>query len=110
MEGALQHWFGSLTVVYDGDPAAPSAGSPAASESKEQPATTAAGQVARQAQQRTQQADVLQELLPTGGSEAKAVNDDDEQKASAPQRYMFGFQPHGLYPTGEAYGLLVGMF
>lgn len=99
VEGALQHWFGSLTVVYDGDPAAPSAGRPAAAESKEQPAP-AADQVARQAQQLIQQDDVLQELLPPEGSEAKAVN---EQKASAPQRYMFGFQPHGLYPTGAGF-------
>jgi hypothetical protein len=85
VEDSLRHWFGSLTVVYDGDPhapAAPRAKSGMRSSSSNAPAT--------QQQQQQQQA------------EAAAAQQHSQAAAGREQaeRYMFGFQPHGLYPTG----------
>lgn len=115
MEGSLQHWFGGLTVVYDGDPAAPSAAPSVASAA----ATEAAGADCEvrleprlksrkapskaAAQSYRQQVDVLQAHLPPPQQEQQEEEGKHSTKGAAgqqPERYMFGFQPHGLYPTG----------
>lgn len=74
IEGCLAHWFGSVLVVHDGD---------SASEA----AAAAAGGL-------------------TAASHGAASNDKQQQQqqhnggGKFPEKTMFGFAPHGLYPTG----------
>lgn len=82
VEDSLRHWFGSLTVVYDDDPALAATASAAKGAAKSATAATK-GAVAKSA---------TAAAAPTPGQ-----GDSGKQQ----QRYMFGFQPHGLYPTGR---------
>jgi hypothetical protein len=80
VEGCLQHWFGSLTVVYDGDPnALSSAAAPGTS------AVTAAA---------------ADNGAKAGDSMVMGQSQEQRDEQQQQQRYIFGFQPHGLYPTG----------
>lgn len=134
MEGSLQHWFGSLTVMYDGDPHAPSAplSGPAitaataatvgavCNDKADGPHTMAAAAPqghghSKASKKHHHAADTRvlpQEQLQSTttaaspASPAEAVNgpaggDGDNKQQQQPERYMFGFQPHGLYPTGQ---------
>lgn len=86
MEGSLRHWFGSLTVVYDGDPHAPTA--PGAKQACKHSSSGSGGTAVQQKQQQKTEATAAQQ---------QPQADAGQQQ---PERYMFGFQPHGLYPTG----------
>ena len=90
VEGCLQHWFGSLTVVYDGDPnALSSAAAPGTTAVAAAPGTTAVAAAA------------VGNGAKAEDSTVKAQEQSDEQQQQQQQqRYIFGFQPHGLYPTG----------
>lgn len=86
VEDSLRHWFGSLTVVYDGDPHAPTA--PGAKQAGKRNSSSGAPAPAPQQQQQ-----------PTEAAAAQQQPQADAGQQQ-PERYMFGFQPHGLYPTG----------
>ena len=99
VEGCLQHWFGSLTVVYDGDPnALSSAAAPGTTAVAAAPGTTA---VAAAPGTTAVAAAAVGNGAKAEDSTVKAQEQSDEQQQQQQQqRYIFGFQPHGLYPTG----------
>jgi hypothetical protein len=100
LEDSLRHWFGGLIVVYDGDPNAPSAAPPAPAAARPGNSGRDSGQVdcaggkRGSGQMPAAKADVLQ-------GQPGPEGDNHQQQQQQQQRYMFGFQPHGLYPTGN---------
>lgn len=145
IEGSLKHWFGSLTVVYDGDPLDAAAAAPAVASEKDgdnsSGSTSALGAADNQSQAQQggaaldagsvagrapcadsenmsmfAEADSDRCSIPASGVDASVTVDSDlsqqdnsqpqqsqEQQQQGPKHYMFGFQPHGLYPTGAGF-------
>jgi hypothetical protein len=131
IEGALQAWFGSLTVVYDGDAAAAALAatpaSPDATGATEVACSTAATADEQQQQQGmigtsagdesasecsrgcgssssdSLQDQAQQEQQPGAEQMQQDKQNADPQQQQQQQRYIFGFQPHGLYPTGAGF-------
>jgi hypothetical protein len=130
IEGALQAWFGSLTVVYDGDAAAAALAATAAGAD----ATGAKASGTATADEQQQQgvcgtfaedesasdcsggfgsssSDSLQDQVQQEQQQDaeeqqqqdKQDGDQQTQQQQQQQRYIFGFQPHGLYPTGAGF-------
>jgi hypothetical protein len=130
IEGALQAWFGSLTVVYDGDAAAAAlaataAGADATGAKEVSCSTTTAD---KQQQQQglsgfsagdesvselsggcsSSSSDSLQDQAQQDQEPGAAQPQQEDKQDAVPQqqqqrRYIFGFQPHGLYPTGAGF-------
>jgi hypothetical protein len=130
IEGALHAWFGSLTVVYDGDDAAAAAVAAAVAHGSASNASKAGDDVQQQQGEgvtcatATSAADYCGSECSGGCSSASSdnlqllqvqdqqqqqqqgVEQQDGQAVGQPQqqqRHIFGFQPHGLYPTGAGF-------
>lgn len=93
IEGSLKHWFGSLTVVYDGDAAhaaAAAASRRECSKAADDSSTSSSNVTERQNQQ---------------AADADHIDQQQQQQKQdrSIERCMFGFQPHGLYPTGAGF-------
>ncbi|WIA28105.1 hypothetical protein OEZ86_010685 [Tetradesmus obliquus] len=120
IEGALQAWFGSLTVVYDGDAAAAALAAAAAAADTSTTTTLEKQGADLQQQQGVDGDSASDESAPEccgGGSSSSSdslqtqaqqqqqqgTDEQQDKQEEAKQRYIFGFQPHGLYPTGAGF-------
>eukprot|EP00879_Flechtneria_rotunda_P007790 GHRR01008163.1.p1 GENE.GHRR01008163.1~~GHRR01008163.1.p1 ORF type:complete len:462 (+),score=163.26 GHRR01008163.1:336-1721(+) len=139
IEGSLRHWFGSLTVVYDGAEAAAAVATAetAAAEAAAQTPTAAVaaeatdklsvsagvafdGSIADSTAARgtaaeqqlcsvpdTEQVQAKTQPWQQHQDKELAASEQQQQQAHETepdnQHYMFGFQPHALYPTGAGF-------